>query len=356
LKSPRVHGGRPLPPNVTSTPRGFPVPPKPSADEMLLYSARNRDIKKLRKAIFLGGDPNASDDGDSSLHWAVFWGDKDLTQLLLEAGANPSLPNKFGRTAIEDAYRENKRHVAKLLELWKNKENSKVVRRGRDAVEFAVKTQQPSALRSFISDQRSNFLMEVHVDSATNELAKIVKKQDALCRKMTEASQAQDVGTLKELLQESRHMPGMSELPKVQELEEKLELLLEEEAALEQRLEAILAVEFADAHIERMAKELSLINASPLSRTLDLQPARAMLEANRSQREGMEARLTAAVDAVVESMVVDGKGKAPPIPSELLDAYSEVATELAQFKPLAVALEKARSTMAQIRSKDKKGK
>ena len=39
-------------------------------------------------------DVNAKDEGDAPLHWAAFWGDRAVAQILLASGADRSMPNK----------------------------------------------------------------------------------------------------------------------------------------------------------------------------------------------------------------------------------------------------------------------
>jgi len=48
-------------------------------------SARCRDFNGCQLAIEHGADVNYAEDGDNSLHWAAFWGDREIVQLLLEA-------------------------------------------------------------------------------------------------------------------------------------------------------------------------------------------------------------------------------------------------------------------------------
>ena len=41
-----------------------------------------------------GADVNVKEDGDCPLHWAAFWGDRAVTQVLLAAGADRQATNK----------------------------------------------------------------------------------------------------------------------------------------------------------------------------------------------------------------------------------------------------------------------
>uniref|UniRef100_A0A7E4W8K1 E3 ubiquitin-protein ligase n=1 Tax=Panagrellus redivivus TaxID=6233 RepID=A0A7E4W8K1_PANRE len=75
----------------------------------------------LEMAVYLL-DHNANVDGgtrSSSLHYAAIFGRPDMTQLLLERGANPELRDEEGRTALEKARgrkEEQYQKVARLLE------------------------------------------------------------------------------------------------------------------------------------------------------------------------------------------------------------------------------------------------
>ena len=58
---------------------------------MAKNSARNRDFKGCKLAIEHGADVNYFEDGDNPLHWAAFWGDREIAQLLLEAVTHEQL-------------------------------------------------------------------------------------------------------------------------------------------------------------------------------------------------------------------------------------------------------------------------
>ena len=62
--------------------------PQETLEAKLTYSARNRDIKGLRNAIQAGARVNRLEGGEAPLAWAAFWGDREIGQLLLEAGAD----------------------------------------------------------------------------------------------------------------------------------------------------------------------------------------------------------------------------------------------------------------------------
>merc|ERR1712046_127610 len=119
------------------------------------------------------------------------------------------------------------------------------------------------------------FLMQVHVDRAQTELAKITKEQEAMCRKLQAAMITQDITTLLAVMGDAEEMPSMKGHSKLQEVREVLDTLLQEEDALRVKLTKIQDVEFADASIEAMAHAVQTVKATPLSRRLDLPAARA---------------------------------------------------------------------------------
>jgi ankyrin repeat protein len=54
-----------------------------------------------------GADVNlANDHGNTALHYTVFWGYKDCTFYLLEAGATTDRENRYGKTALSRASAE----------------------------------------------------------------------------------------------------------------------------------------------------------------------------------------------------------------------------------------------------------
>ena len=82
---------------------------------MAKNSARNRDFKGCKLAIEHGADVNYFEDGDNPLHWAAFWGDRAVTQVLLAAGADRQATNKVENvcslqcvTSIDDTVWSNR--------------------------------------------------------------------------------------------------------------------------------------------------------------------------------------------------------------------------------------------------------
>ena len=54
-------------------------------------------------------------DGDTALHWAAYFGSLASATRLLEGGADLTLRNKYGNTALDDARSQGKSEVVALL-------------------------------------------------------------------------------------------------------------------------------------------------------------------------------------------------------------------------------------------------
>ena len=122
--------------------------------------------------------------------------------MLLQAKADPSLPNQFGRNPLDDGYRERHREVTQLLELWKKEGTENSVARGnmltltpifresqrvqchgatgKETMQAAVRKRQPYMLEDFIRKNKSDFLMKTHVGTAELTLGEIIKQQVSL--------------------------------------------------------------------------------------------------------------------------------------------------------------------------------
>ncbi|WP_051654723.1 ankyrin repeat domain-containing protein [Persephonella sp. IF05-L8] len=91
-------------------------------NDMLLTAAQLGDIDRVRLAIAKGANLNYQDEnGGTALHWAVFYGYKDIVQLLLMHGADPLIKDKDGITPIDVARINNKKEMLKLLEKYVKK-------------------------------------------------------------------------------------------------------------------------------------------------------------------------------------------------------------------------------------------
>ena len=61
-------------------------------------AAMRRDVASVRTLVRTGGDVNgAQGDGMTALHWAATYGDPELTEVLLYAGANVKATSRLGR-------------------------------------------------------------------------------------------------------------------------------------------------------------------------------------------------------------------------------------------------------------------
>jgi len=79
-------------------------------------AAFNGDVKRVRKFLEKGANPNAKNKtGRTPLHVAAYMGRVDVVKLLLERGADPNVQNKDGRTPLHDATSGGYVDVVKLL-------------------------------------------------------------------------------------------------------------------------------------------------------------------------------------------------------------------------------------------------
>ncbi len=79
-------------------------------------AAKKGDVKRVRKLLEEGANPNARDENDNTpLHWAAPWGHVDVVKLLLEHGADPNIKNKYGNTPLHLAALYGHVDVVRLL-------------------------------------------------------------------------------------------------------------------------------------------------------------------------------------------------------------------------------------------------
>jgi ankyrin repeat protein len=83
-----------------------------------LAIAANFNKKEIVKLLIdKGAELNNVDENnnDTVLNWAVFLGYTDIVELLLNADANPDIPDKFGRTPLMYAVMKKQLHMVRLL-------------------------------------------------------------------------------------------------------------------------------------------------------------------------------------------------------------------------------------------------
>ena len=79
--------------------------------------AFDRDWKKVRQLVERGHDVNVVGEGTSGtgLHYAAFWGNEAICELLLKSGANISATDVLGDQPLHDSARRNEAAVCELL-------------------------------------------------------------------------------------------------------------------------------------------------------------------------------------------------------------------------------------------------
>ena len=87
----------------------------------MLGAAARGDIGLLHKYLSGGVDANEVDyDQRSALHLAASEGQMDVVKLLLDKGARPSLPDRWGFKAVDDAIRNKHGDIAELIKSFVN--------------------------------------------------------------------------------------------------------------------------------------------------------------------------------------------------------------------------------------------
>ena len=84
-------------------------------DRALLDASEKQNIEGVKQHLAAGADVNAKDEHDwTPLHNAVFWGHKEIAELLITAGADVNAAEWTGMTPLHQAVSRNK-EIAKLL-------------------------------------------------------------------------------------------------------------------------------------------------------------------------------------------------------------------------------------------------
>jgi ankyrin repeat protein len=96
-----------------------PRPPAASTQRSpLISAAQQNNLENLRAAIATSGvqlDDNSSLGGMSALHWAAKNGNAEMVAMLLEAGADPTVTSRVGKTPLTMAAESGQMEVLKTL-------------------------------------------------------------------------------------------------------------------------------------------------------------------------------------------------------------------------------------------------
>jgi ankyrin repeat protein len=92
------------------------APAKSSSTLGLADAAMNQDFDRVKQLIGEKADVNAfASDGTPALHWAVRYENVDAAKMLLDAGANPNLKNRYELTPLQIAIDNGDAGMARLL-------------------------------------------------------------------------------------------------------------------------------------------------------------------------------------------------------------------------------------------------
>ncbi|MDR3549977.1 MAG: ankyrin repeat domain-containing protein [Candidatus Babeliales bacterium] len=99
---------------------------KEEIQNSLIGAANSGNLEQAKKAIALGADPNIKNKkGKLPLGYAVEMGHESVVQFLLKHGANPSLKDDEGKTAINRAKGEMKSKLQSLIDRQRSKNQLK---------------------------------------------------------------------------------------------------------------------------------------------------------------------------------------------------------------------------------------
>ena len=97
----------------------------------LADAAEQRDWATLRKLIGAGGVNAAQVDGTTPLHWAVHHDDAEMVALLVKAGANVNVINRYGVAPLALACTNGNAAIVNLLLNAGADANAKMRQHGR---------------------------------------------------------------------------------------------------------------------------------------------------------------------------------------------------------------------------------
>ncbi len=117
----------------------------------LVEAAKERDWDGVRRMLAEHADVNATaPDGASVLHWASYWDQVDVAELLIAAGADPNAANDLGATPLWNASMNGSASMARLLLRAGANPNAALVS-GESPVMTAARTGAPDVLELLLT-------------------------------------------------------------------------------------------------------------------------------------------------------------------------------------------------------------
>ncbi len=136
----------------------------------LHQAARDGDLEKVKSLISGGADINAMDDrlAGTPLHLAAYYAHHDLVEFLISKGANVNAPNKWNRTALDEAVDQDHDEIAAVLRTHGAKSGSSVKARRAEPTKSLLE----SAPSKFVIPKR-NLEIPEQMQSCAENLRKI---------------------------------------------------------------------------------------------------------------------------------------------------------------------------------------
>lgn len=292
----------------------------------------------IRAAIKKGADVNTKEDGDCPLHWAAFWGDRAVTQVLLAAGADRQATNKYGRIAAVDAQRMGHTDVVRLLFEWGADAVAETRQAGAEIAELE-NSKDTIGLAEYIESHRRDFILRFQCDEAEMVLSKMVKEENSAKEELAAAVHAKDIDAIQVACERANSFKGLggkaekametrAELIALEtEMIEKLHQVMEDALRLgPAKLEA--AIEVA----RRKGKRLEAEVESATQRLADLQ----------TEWAGMEAELKEALSVAKQG--IEEKDEA----EEKVQALEELMDKYKRIKPIRETIETIKASLAEL--------